>query len=540
MNEILKRRMGRRNLMKGALAMTAMPLAGRAWGAFSGEVGSRVRKFHASISIDAFKADPELLGIIKAAGIDEVWISCFFQGSWHHTIEEVSEWKGRIEKHGMAVRQITIPFGHPTFTQNAPDYMPSVDITKWKPGKRPNGQTYYGVSLHPPITEANVEAIMKIKTTGPGTIFLDDDFRLAPGPGDIGGCFCEEHKARFLQSHGYGESQWQELLHGAENHVYSPILMQWVTATCDELTACFRAQQEAALPDTQLGIMVMFLGSERAGIRLPDYTGVPMRVGELMFDDRSFNPLRGKTNELFSALMHRRFTPPELAFSENTAWPPNDLSASNMAAKLCISTLGDIRNTMFMSGLTPFPRTHWATLGPAMKRNAEIHQKLNGHVPRGPFKHFWGKRSRYVGNDQPYSLFLALGVPFEVTEELAADGWTFLSDFDVQAAAAGEIHTQGTRLVQRPTQPAVNAEAISLAEEPPALFAWRQEILPQLKGIPYVEEEKSVVCGWYPSARSVLLWNLDTSPQPVTLRLNETRRPVTLPPLGIELIEDLG
>ncbi len=540
MDGIFSWRFRRRDVLKGSMALAAMPLFGRSMKAYSEGGGSRVRRFHASISIDAFKEDPELLEIIKTAGIDDVWVSCFLQGTWHHSIDVVNEWRKRIEQHGMGMYQITVPFGHPSFTAQAPGYMPPVDVTKWKPGKRPNGQTYYGVSLHPPITEANVEAIKKIKTTEPGTIFLDDDFRLAPSPADIGGCFCDEHKAKFLQSHGYGESQWQELLHGAQNHVYSPLLMQWVNATCDELTACFKAQQQAALPDTQLGIMVMFLGSERAGIRLPDYTGVPMRVGELMFDDRSFNQVRGKTNELFSALMHRRFTPPELAFSENTAWPPNDLSAPNMAAKLCISTLGDIRNTMFMSGLTPFPRTHWDVLGPAMKHNAEIHQKLHGHVPRGPFKHFWGERSRCVGDDQPYSLFLALGVPFEVTDTLAADGWTFLSDFDVQAVAAGEIHSAGTRLVQHPGQPAANGEAVSLAEDLNTLFAWRKEILPQLKGVPYVEEEKTVVCGWYPPARSVLLWNLDTTPQPVTLHFNETRRSVRLPPLGIELIEEVG
>ncbi len=540
MKDILSRRIGRRCLLKGSLALGAVPLLGRSLSAYSEGGSTRVRRFHASISIDAFIADPELLGIIQAAGVDEVWLSCFFQGSWYRSLDEVNEWKKRIEEHGMAARQITIPFGHPTYSTQAPDYMPSTDLTKWKPGKRPNGQIYYGVSLHPPITEANVEAIKKIKTTNPGTIFVDDDFRLAPAPSEIGGCFCDEHKAKFLQSHGYGETQWAELLNAAENHVHCPVLMEWVKATCDELTTCFKAQQQAALPDTQLGIMVMFMGSERAGIRLPDYTGVPFRVGELMFDDGSFNRLKGKTNELFSALFHRRFTPPELAFSENTAWPSNTLSAVNMAAKLSISTLGDIRNTMFMSGLAPFPRTHWEVLGPIMKRNAEIHQKLHGHVARGPFKHFWGERSRYVGDDQAFSLFLALGIPFEVMDELATDGWTFLSEFDADAVKAGEIRSPGTRLVQRAPQAAVNSEAITLDEDLAALFAWRKEILPQLKGVPYIEEEKTVVCGWYPTARSVLLWNLDANPQSVTLRCGEARRPVTLSPLGIELLENVG
>ena len=54
--------------------------------------------------------------------------------------------------------------------------------------------------------------------------------------------------------------------------------------TCDQLTACFKAQQAAA-PAVQLGNMIMYLGAEKAGIRLSDYAEVPFRVGELMFDD---------------------------------------------------------------------------------------------------------------------------------------------------------------------------------------------------------------------------------------------------------------
>lgn len=80
-----------------------------------------------------------------------------------------------------------------------------------------------------------------------------------------------------------------------------------------------------------------------------------------------------------------------------------------MAGKLAISTLSDVRNTMMMSGLTPFPLSHWATLGGAMKRQAAMHQQVAGHKPAGPFKHYWGEGSRYVGNDKPFSLFWRLG-----------------------------------------------------------------------------------------------------------------------------------
>ena len=82
-----------------------------------------------------------------------------------------------------------------------------------------------------------------------------------------------------------------------------------------------------------------------------------------------------------------------------------------MAAKLAVSTIADVRNTMFMSGVTAFPREHWETLGPAMKRQAELHRRVAGHDLAGRSKHFWGEASRYVGDDNPFSLFLARAYP---------------------------------------------------------------------------------------------------------------------------------
>jgi len=64
-----------------------------------------IRSYHASISIDALKKDPDLADILAGAGVKCVWTACFFQGSWHHTIEEVLEWNKFIEKKGMQAAQ---------------------------------------------------------------------------------------------------------------------------------------------------------------------------------------------------------------------------------------------------------------------------------------------------------------------------------------------------------------------------------------------------------------------------------------------------
>jgi hypothetical protein len=244
-----------------------------------------------------------------------------------------------------------------------------------------------------------------------------------------------------------------------------------------------------------------------------------------MFDDRSFSPAKGKTDELFSALFHRRFVEPELAFSESTAFPANRLSAANMAAKLVVSTLADVRNTMFMSGLDPFPESHWDTLAPVMKRHAIIHRGRAAHKPRGPFKHFWGEASRYVGDDRPYSLFLAAGVPFEVTDRPADDGWTFLSDADAAPGTGGR-----SRLVSRARTPETLQD----------LFRLKAELRPQLGQVPLVKEDKPVVCAWYPSARAVLLWNLSETRETLTVEFKRKSRTATVAPLDVALLKDIG
>ena len=530
----------RRNFLRtckvaGAGAAVAAVL-GRVSG---GEPPAAGRSYHLSVSPDALRADPELLDLARRAGVTSVWLTGFLYGHWYYPVEATREWVGRIEAKGMSAHWINVPLGHPGDSLGAMSgTVPLTPPRHWRLGVRPDGSTYAGTSLHHPATEENVAAVRRLQAAGATRVFLDDDFRLAQGPGVIGGCFCEEHKAEFLRRTGFPETRWRDLLDAVARREPTPILRAWVDFTCDQLTACFRAQQAAA-PAVQLGNMIMYLGAEKAGLRLADYRDVPFRVGEMMFDDASFNPVKGKTNELYSALFHRRFARPELAYSETTAYPADRLSARNMAAKLAVSTLADVRNTMFMSGATAFPRTHWQTLGPAMKRQAEVHRRVGGHAPRGPLKHFWGEASRYVGDDNPFSLFLALGVPFEVTGELAADGVTFLSDADAASVAAGRLRAPGTRLVARPGT-GLAAGVRPVAETLPALFALKREILPRLGQVPHVEGEIPVVCAWYPMVRAVVLWNLSERREELTLNDRGTRRNVGVDALETALIEGVG
>ncbi|MDI9431237.1 MAG: hypothetical protein QM570_05920 [Planctomycetota bacterium] len=488
------------------------------------------RRFHCCLASKIITERPELLDLVREAGVSEIWLASYFFGHWYEKPEDLKPVIAMVEAKGLGWNIINVPLGHPgDALGDATGATPLTPPTRWRLAERPDGTKYSGTSLHPPATQENVDAIRRIRALKPGTIFLDDDFRLAQGPGVIGGCFCDWHKKQFLEKHGFSEVRWEELLADVNARNFSPILRNWVDHTCDQLTACFKAQQAAA-PQVALGNMIMYFGAEKAGIRLADYADGPFRVGEMMFHDGDFGRLSGKTGELFSCLFHRRFARADLAYSETTAFPANQLSAKNMAAKLAVSTICDVRNTMYMSGMTPFPETHWETLAPAMRKQAAFHEAIQGHTPRGPFKHYWGQASRYVGNDNPFSIFLASGIPFEVVDTLSPNGWTFLSDQDARyCQPKGNCFCRtGLGDIPKPIR--------AIPDSLNALWRVKAEMVAGGLNVPYVTDDKPVVCAWYPTARKVFLWNLAETKEDIQLQVQDKKIPLSIGGLDSVLV----
>ncbi len=498
---------------------------------------SAPREFHLCLAPTAFESDPQLLPAIVDAGVGHVWLPAFFYGFWPYSMDRLAKVRADLEHAGLQVHAINLALGHPgdslgDATQAIPLAPPK---DRWKYAVSIDGQKTTGTSLHPPAAQENAAALAQLAQHGYSSVFLDDDFRLARTPGIVGGCFCDDHRRQFLQIAGFDDSNWNTLLDSIRQRKLTRELDAWIDFQCDQLSDCFQTIQAGA-PRTNLGIMVMVFGSEKAGIRLPDYRGHMMRVGEEHFNDAGFAPAKGKCDELYSVLFHRRFVSPELAFSESTAFPSDQLSAANLAGKLVISTIADVRNTMIMSGITPFPRSHWPALKPIIQQQRQFHAGLAGHTPRGPFKHYWGEESRRISDDRPFSLFLACGVPFEVTDEPAKDGFTFLSPFDARAASEGKLKSPGTTFVDESGL----AAGRKIPEDFAALFEFKKEILPQLRDVPIVVEDKPVVCAWYPDARAVLLWNLSEQRQSLTLRLGQRTWPALADPLGACLLRDIA
>jgi hypothetical protein len=505
---------------------------------FAADSKSQVRRFHISLQAEAWKKNPELIGIMKEAGISDVWMGSYLQGKWYHTPKELKESADFLESKGFHPHVLTVPLGHPGNAIDPTDNTWSEKKQSWKNACSYDGSLYSGTSIHSPVVEDNIDANKLLAKEGFDALFLDDDFRLARYPGTIGGCFCNDCKNEFLQKYNYSVADWKELIDSVEKRNPSKVLRSWVEHICEKEYNMFAALQKAT-PQMEIGIMVMYFGAEKAGIALDKYRNVPFRVGEMMFRDKDFGKVKGKTDELFSALFHKRFITPEMAYSESTAYPQDALSAKNMAAKLTVSLLTDVRNTMFMSGLQPFPVEYWKTLAPAMKKSAQIHEEIAGLKPVGPFKHFWGWNSRLVGKDKPFSLFLASGIPFEVIDDVTKDGWIFLSNEDAKSVVEGRVKAKSNNLVVRKEAGIQGDEFIELDETPEDIFAFKKRIVPSLNNIPYVEGDIPVIFSWYPVGGKALLWNVNEERQNYIIkRGDKTIQSVIVEGLDVTLISN--
>ncbi|MBQ9873062.1 MAG: hypothetical protein IJM30_01230 [Thermoguttaceae bacterium] len=500
-------------------------------------VDSKERVYHVCSSPEMFEQYDGLPELWKESGITDVWHGVWYYGWFPYSWEKLDFWLDRIKKAGLRVHLISVPFCHGGGALDPRDEnFPNLPPKNWKIAKRWNGSENWGFSWHSPTDAEGANAIKALyQRYGAFDYFLDDDFRFASAPGDIGGCVCDECKADFLAKSGLDASRWEETLADVRDNRFTPLLRAWVDYFCDRLTQCFRTYQNAA-PQVDVGIMVMYMGCERGGIRLDDYRDALFRVGEGGFSDSWFGQAKFKTVELFSSLLHRRFCEPGRAFSETTVYPEKRLSAENMASKLSVSTICDVRNTCFMSGMRAIPPGYWSTLAPRMKKENEFHAKTLGQTARGPFKHYYGTASRYLAGDNPYSLFLGLGVPFEVCEEIPADGWTFLTDGDALEVEKGALTSSGSKLIARFGSSAGRFAKVD--EDFDSLFAFRRSILPELreKKIPYVEEEEPVVLAWYPESNSVYLWNLEGA-KTLSVRVGERKIGVELGDRDSALIE---
>ena len=546
-------RLSRRNFLvntgAGLLSLAAFPRFLKGETDISGEphflfepgeykrIDSEERRFHLCAYYDEIFYEPrpgkeldprvdlnnpvDLPEIWKNAGVTDIWFTHYVTGGWWQDWASFDRMADKIKSIGMTPHLVSVAFGHPAF--KGPE--------GWKPSQYLNGDTLWGCSCHAPADRECVRFNRAIADhCGPCDVFFDDEFRCAEGPGDIGGCICPECRADFLKQTGFPESEWETLLEEIRANKNIPDVRLWIDYQCDRFAKIFHETEDRS-PEVDFGMMVMGMGSERAGIRLENYRNKLLRVGEWMFSDDQYNSTKNKTIELFSSLFHSRFSTPGRLFSETSIIRP--LSAENLASKLAVATLSEVRNTMYFC---PIPPEYWKTLAPRMKKEAFFHKRILNQKARGPFKHFWGMDDRYMAGYDAFSLFLALGVPFEVCDTLPNDGWVFLGNASAEALESGSLEMTNAKFIARIASQ--SGRFTSIPESFEEMFQFRRSLLDgfQKQEIPYVEEETPVVLSEYPECHTILIWNIEAASKNIHVRKGNQSIALVLSPLDSAMV----
>ena len=156
------------------LALAAWPL--NAWSR------SPRRSFHVCLSPAIVEGDPQLLEVVREAGVNTVWLAGFFYGHRPFSDEQLRRARGLVERVGMEAHLVNVPLGHPGDSLGSTDGgFPLTPPRHWHIARRLDGSPFAGTSLHEPASEENAAALQRFRRLSFHRCFLDDDFRLARG-----------------------------------------------------------------------------------------------------------------------------------------------------------------------------------------------------------------------------------------------------------------------------------------------------------------------------------------------------------------------
>ena len=128
-------------------------------------------------------------------------------------------------------------------------------------------------------------------------------------------------------------------------------------------------------------------------------------------------------------------------------------------------------------------------------------------------------------------------MPFEVCNEIPADGVTFLSDADAKAIERGALSASGSRLIARFESAA--GRFVKVSEDYESLFSFRRSIVMNLQEdkIPYVEEEIPIVLAWYPEVNLIYVWNISREEKTFHIRRGDKLFAMKLAALDSQVVD---
>ncbi len=306
----------------------------------------------------------EKVPLMRAAGVQTVWLDNFIYGEWQNSLEDARRAKKLLEDEGFEVQAITVPLGHGGGDAlNGDGSDPTIPAT-WRNRVGADGSLLGTTTCVDDTVIADCRRAAELHLElGFTKLFYDDDLRMASWGPHLQGCYCDRCLARFYRQYPQfdGMSRADILRLGMPG---SEVRDAWETVQCDSVIRFLRE----VTPEGQTpGIMLMHNGDRRHGLdikRMKEaFPNALFRVGEGHFGDDSFNhPLGRSAMETCIRKQLRLIGSSENAFSETTTYPVGALSPANFVEKIRMEIGMGLRNIYLMSGNVLLTEPYWRAL----------------------------------------------------------------------------------------------------------------------------------------------------------------------------------
>ncbi|MEI6578849.1 MAG: hypothetical protein WCN92_05230, partial [Eubacteriales bacterium] len=329
-----------------------------------------------SIGAKTVLFDPDIekmLAEMKAAGVNVLWLFCYFYGHFASTYEEMRLAKKVLEDHGFEVQAINVPLGHGGNAFDPSD--DSVDLSigdGWLNRVDINGSRQSCCAcLTDKVVEDTRNVALSIRDLGITKIFYDDDLRLAHWGKNVQGCYCDNCIMQFNKIIGadFDRESLKEIIQKPEQTESDKATVEaWMDYNCDKIT---RYLKEVTVDGITSGIMVMHNGDRRHGIDIPkicaEIPGTLIRVGEGHFDNAAFEHEDAQASLTASISTHLALTgDTNRCYSESTVYPKFALTPENWIEKMRLEIKLGLRNIFLMGGTWYLAPEYWAALKDAL------------------------------------------------------------------------------------------------------------------------------------------------------------------------------
>jgi hypothetical protein len=124
----------RRHMLKLMAAAPLLPSVA------SATPSARERRYHLCLASKEIARAPELLSIVKRAGVTDIWQGAFFYGHWYEDPEGLVKARKVVEDAGFHWHVINVPLGHPgDALGDQTGATPTAPPGAWKNARRPDG-----------------------------------------------------------------------------------------------------------------------------------------------------------------------------------------------------------------------------------------------------------------------------------------------------------------------------------------------------------------------------------------------------------------